>query len=422
MFKSPHWVLGLIAIFCSTLYAQDVTGNWQGALQNSSGLRVVIHVSKAECNTLSGTLYTLGDDPHPIALTSMTFLNGSLRFSIESLGARYEGKISTDGSSIHGTYTSGEPTALDFNRATADNTWLLDPTPHKIQFVEVEKGVNLEVVDWGGTGRPLILLSGLGNTAHIFDQFALKLTHSYHVYGITRRGFGASSAPVPWNRNYTVQRLGEDVLSVIDAFKLDRPVLIGHSIAGQELSYVGSYHPEKVAGLIYLEAAYGYAFYDPIHGEFPNDVINLERNFLWLASAQGPAEQKFVELKLLNEDLPRIQSDLVRELKYSQKLAAKTPASPLPDLTQVPEISRAISEGLQKFSEIHCPLLVLFAKPGNAEGDTRDRELITEQAEAIQAANPSARIKLLANGRHDIYRSNEAEVLSEIDAFTVTLH
>jgi alpha-beta hydrolase superfamily lysophospholipase len=171
-----------------------------------------------------------------------------------------------------------------------------------------------------------------------------------------------------------------------------------------------------------MEAAYGYAFYDPVHGEFPNDVFNLERNFLWLASAQGPAEQKYVELKLLNEDLPRIQNDLARELKYSQKLAAQQPASPLPELAQAPEITRAISEGAQKFFEIHCPLLVLFAKPGDAESETHNRELITEQAEAMQRANPNARIKLLLNGRHDIFRSNEAEVLGEIKSFTQTLH
>ncbi len=422
MFKSPHWVLVIVAVFSAALPAQEITGNWQGALQNSSGLRVVLQISKADCNALNGTLYTLGDDPHPMALTTITFLNRSLHFSIESLGVKYEGQISGDGSYIHGTFTRGEPAALDFNRPTPDNTWTLDPTPHNIQFVEVEKGVKLEVVDWGGTGRPLILLAGLGNTAHIFDPFALKLTHSYHVYGVTRRGFGASSAPVPWNRNYTVQRLGDDVLAVIDALKLDRPTLAGHSIAGQELSYIGSYHPEMAAGLIYLEAAYGYAFYDPIHGEFPNDVFHLERNFLWLASAQGAAEQKAVELKLLNEDLPRIQRDIERELKYSQKLEALPPASPMPDLTQAPEISRAISEGLQNFSVIHCPLLVLFAKPGNSESDAHDREEIAEQAGAVQAANPSARIKLLANGRHDIFRSNEAEVLSEIDAFILNLH
>jgi pimeloyl-ACP methyl ester carboxylesterase len=63
-------------------------------------------------------------------------------------------------------------------------------------MVSVEKGVSLEVLDWGGTGRPLVLLTGLGDTAHVFDEFAPKLTASYHVYGITRRGRGASSAAV----------------------------------------------------------------------------------------------------------------------------------------------------------------------------------------------------------------------------------
>lgn len=70
-----------------------------------------------------------------------------------------------------------------------------DPSQHKVQFVTVEDGVRLEVLDWGGTGRPIVLLAGLGYTAHVFDGFAEKLTDSYHVYGITRRGYGASSRP-----------------------------------------------------------------------------------------------------------------------------------------------------------------------------------------------------------------------------------
>jgi hypothetical protein len=65
-----------------------------------------------------------------------------------------------------------------------------DPSPHR--FVTVEKGVRVEVLDWGGSGRPLVLLAGGGDTAHVFDDFAPKLTPSFHVYGITRRGFGES--------------------------------------------------------------------------------------------------------------------------------------------------------------------------------------------------------------------------------------
>jgi len=50
--------------------------------------------------------------------------------------------------------------------------------------VPIEKHVQLEVIDWGGNDQPLIFLAGLGNTAHIFDQFAPQFTKHYHVYGI----------------------------------------------------------------------------------------------------------------------------------------------------------------------------------------------------------------------------------------------
>ena len=39
------------------------------------------------------------------------------------------------------------------------------------------------------------------------------------------------------------------------------------AIAGEELSSVGSRHPKRVAGLIYLDAGYGYAFYDSARGD-----------------------------------------------------------------------------------------------------------------------------------------------------------
>jgi hypothetical protein len=51
-------------------------------------------------------------------------------------------------------------------------------------FVDVGDGVKVEVVDWGGNKRALILLAGSGNSAHIYEDFAPKLAGSYHVYGI----------------------------------------------------------------------------------------------------------------------------------------------------------------------------------------------------------------------------------------------
>jgi non-heme chloroperoxidase len=67
---------------------------------------------------------------------------------------------------------------------------LQDSFPHEQRFITVAEGVKLEVVDWGGTGRALILLAGLDDDAHVLDAFASPLAPTYHVYGITRRGVG----------------------------------------------------------------------------------------------------------------------------------------------------------------------------------------------------------------------------------------
>src|SRR5713101_9781338 len=108
-----------------------------------------------------------------------------------------------------------------------------DPSPHKIQFVTVDDNVRLEVLDWGGSGRPIVLLTGSGDTAHVFDDLAQKLLADGHVYGITRRGFGTSSHP---ETGYTDQRLADDVLRVLDSLKIAKPVLVGHSMAGSEMT------------------------------------------------------------------------------------------------------------------------------------------------------------------------------------------
>ena len=75
------------------------------------------------------------------------------------------------------------------------NDGYVDPTPHRVGYVTVAKGVRLEYLDFGGTGEPLVLLAGIGNTAHAYDDFAPAFTDRFHVVAITRRGFGASSHP-----------------------------------------------------------------------------------------------------------------------------------------------------------------------------------------------------------------------------------
>ena len=139
------------------------------------------------------------------------------------------------------------PRAADFKPAGC-----VDTTPHKLRMVRVAPGVELEVIDWGGTGKPMVLLTGLGDNAHVYDQFAYQFTDYFHVYGITRRGFLPSSQP---RDGYDVPTRVRDDIAVLDALGIKKAVFAGHSLAGSELSRLGADYKERVDKLVYLDAS-----------------------------------------------------------------------------------------------------------------------------------------------------------------------
>jgi pimeloyl-ACP methyl ester carboxylesterase len=87
----------------------------------------------------------------------------------------------------------------------------------------------------------------------VFDAFAPQLASRFHVRGITRRGFGASSRPP---NGYDTSTLALDVVDVMNALSIRTTVLVGHSIAGEELTRIAVTQPDRVRALVYLDAAY----------------------------------------------------------------------------------------------------------------------------------------------------------------------
>lgn len=120
-------------------------------------------------------------------------------------------------------------------------------------FVRVAENVDLHYRDWGGDGPPIVLLAGLGNTAAIFDDLAPRLTNSHRVIGLTRRGFGGSTVTA---EGYDVATRVADDVAALQALGIGRALLVGHSIAGDELTGIAQARPDLVAGLVYLDAAF----------------------------------------------------------------------------------------------------------------------------------------------------------------------
>jgi non-heme chloroperoxidase len=430
MRQKMRW-LSVLVIFGSTLCAQDLSGDWQGTLKvGAQDLRLIVKIVKGDDVRWKATIFSIDqgiDRGAGIAVNSLTLQGADLRFTAGEARAKYQGKLSADGATIAGTWTQGRPVPLELHRTTAETAWK-DPSPHTTQFVTVDHNVKLEVLDWGGSGRPLVLLAGLGGTAHVFDKFAPKLIAKYHVYGITRRGFGASSAPAS---GYSADRLGDDVLAVLDGLKLSRPVLVGHSIAGEELSSVGSRHPEKVAGLVYLDAGYGYAYYDRSRGFLDVDLADLKKKLEQLQPGREPQNAAALIQDMLETVLPGFERDLREEqkdLRLRPTAQATSPAS-----IPAPEAEQAILAGMQKYTKIPVPILAVFAVPhdlgplrGNdfaarAAIQARDTVTTEAQAKAFESGLPSARVVRLPHADHNVFLSNEAEVLREMNAFLASL-
>ncbi len=370
-------ILLLACLLAPPVLAAGFTGTWQTTIVDDDGkdIRTVFRI--AEVGTWTAAYYAIDVDSAGYLAEGVAVDGDKIRFSIGPMRGTFEGTLSADGDSISGFWKQAKtPRPLVLRRATPATAWPLDLSPHTTQFVTTGDGVRLEVLDWGGTGRPLLFIPGFDDTAHVFDEFAPELAIEFHVYGITPRGRGNSARPEPVGDNYAAARLGDDVVDVIAALKLEKPVLVGHSFGGEELSAVAARHPENIAGLIYLDAGYSYAYYAP-------------------GLAQQPA-----------------------------------PVLPPPQ-TLAERIDRAMRAGQQRFTSIDLPVLAIFATPRtNSQGQLsaaefsarqRDESLRDAQIAAFAAGVKDARIVKLPDAGHILWQNNASRVVREIKIFANAL-
>jgi pimeloyl-ACP methyl ester carboxylesterase len=246
--------------------------------------------------------------------------------------------------------------------------------------------------------------------------------------------------------------------------KLDKPVLVGHSLGGEELSYIGTHYPERVAGLIYLEAAYTYAFYDA-SGDYDASLKDLRQKIDALAVSPNDLSL----MRQVETSLPQFQENLQRksamvahplEPAYGpptaadkssfaamrkRQMSAMGGVSPEAELyesfaenpdgsagapTASLEAGRAISSSYEHFTTpITVPMLIITGYPQNKgaqfRADTPEKIAAVTAADAnqlrhldaLRKSQPNAHVICIPNATHYIFISNEREVIDEIRNF-----
>lgn len=98
-----------------------------------------------------------------------------------------------------------------------------------------------------GGGPPVLLLHGLTDSGACWARLARELVADYDLIMPDARGHGRSAAP---DAGYSPEDRAADVVALIDALGLDRPVLVGHSMGGLTAALVAADAPGRIGGAI----------------------------------------------------------------------------------------------------------------------------------------------------------------------------
>jgi pimeloyl-ACP methyl ester carboxylesterase len=327
------------------------------------------------------------------------------------------------------------------------NEWR-DPSPHKSSLVTVDTGVELEVLDWGGSGPAVLLMHGAGDSAHVFDDMAPVLAKRYRAVGFTGRGHRGSSAPTT---GYGFVRYAEDAVRVMDALGLERPVVVGHSGAGEGMHVLGARYPTRIAGLLYVDAAFDRGddadteAYDAVRRTLPGapgpgagDLASFTALRSFFASIQGlPFPEAYLRARWVANpdgtvarmwapDRPIIQA-MSKELQ-----AAYKPYQPEPirvSAVAVYAVPTSADDFMRRGSSDGPPFPQDLIAKAAVDAGVRERveqlyqltrERVRHHEKWFEAFAVRGRVVELS-GAHHLFISNPREVLDQVDAFVSSL-
>lgn len=115
-------------------------------------------------------------------------------------------------------------------------------------------GVRIHYYRTGGDKPPVVLLHGMTDSGLCWRRVARRLAPDYDVLMLDARGHGRSAAP---ESGYTAEDHAPDVAGVVDALRLKRPVLMGHSMGAATATATAAQFPQHVRALILEDPPWG---------------------------------------------------------------------------------------------------------------------------------------------------------------------
>lgn len=228
-----------------------------------------------------------------------------------------------------------------------------DKSPHRSAFAN-GSGVKLNYLDWGGNGPPLVMIHGIANSPHIFDDLAPLLTDRFHVIAYARRGHGQSDAP---KGPYDSETLLADLRNLLDNLGIQKANFLGWSMGGDETTEFAGRYPERVERLVYLDGGYDWSdpvFFKPfaeilaVNAANPAVLQSLDALRTWYHAAWVDTANPWTNA-------------LEAFLRDAVRIGDNGAVAPVPSLEVFVSVFYTLGKWRRDYTKVRAPALALYA-------------------------------------------------------------
>lgn len=275
--------------------------------------------------------------------------------------------------------------------------------------VDLEQ-LRVHYLEWGdpSADRAVVLVHGLGSTAHIWDLCAPDIAErtGARVIALDQRGHGESDQP---NAGYDFAPVVSDLNGFLDAVGVStEAVCVGHSWGASVVLHMAVTHPERVAGLVLVDGGISspgerWTWEDTAVRLRPPELDGMRWQDLHQRMTRNNPAYHDPRTEVMARSMFRIDDEGRVERRFH-----------IPNHMQV---VRALWEQrpAELLEQVTCPVLILPARrPADDPAFAANKIAGAERARSVQ---PNARVRWFEDTVHDIPLHRPSELRDELVAF-----
>jgi non-heme chloroperoxidase len=259
-----------------------------------------------------------------------------------------------------------------------------------VKSIELPNKLKVSYAEQGSqSGIPVVFLHGYTDSWRSFELILPQLPQSVHAFALSQRGHGDSAHPA---KNYRPQDFSADAAAFMDALKLKRAIIVGHSMGSYIAQKFAMDYPDRTMGLVLI-------------GSFTTVKGNAQVKELWdsvTSKLTDPIDPNFVrdfQRSTLNKPVPQEFLDAV--VGESLKVPARVWQATLKGLME--------SDLSGELGKINAPTLILW-------GD-KDSFFLREEQDALAKGIRNSQLMVYSGLGHSPNWEDPKRVANDLTIF-----